>query len=158
MAQQTPQEPDSIILKPNQQAHRNHHYHPPLLPLKITQHRPHILARQAPLACNRLPNIPRTRGIQALPNTKQLHSRRNNHNAQQGRRKPLQQTDQRLTKEHPDHELKHTKEDDAGAGTRPEAVLRRQAAGAVAHGHGAEPAAEKIHSGDAEGDGGDVEV
>lgn len=99
--------------------------------------------------------------IKALTNSGELEARRDDHDAEQAARERPQQAKQRLAEEQSHDHLEQAQKDNARATARPEPVLRRQPTGAMTHGHGAEPAAHEVHSGDAKaklgnGRGGEV--
>ncbi|ODH12745.1 hypothetical protein ACO22_07955 [Paracoccidioides brasiliensis] len=101
-----------------------------------------------------LGQIPRAGGIQTLPHARQLQSSGNNHDAQKRGGELPQQPHKRVAKEQSDNQLEGAEEDDARPAAGSESKLGRQAAGAMAHGHRAEPAPEQIHGGHTKPDGG----
>lgn len=75
--------------------------------------------------------------------------------AQEAFGEAFEQVKEGVAVEEAEEEFEGAKEDDGGAAARAEAVLGREAAGAVADGHGAKGAAEEVHDGDGKANGGD---
>lgn len=101
-----------------------------------------------------LPQIPRA-GIQRLANLRELDARGKHHNSEQRFGEAGEQADQGLAADEAEDHLDDAEDDDGGATAGAETVLGSEAAGAVARGHGAEPAADEVHNGDGGADGGD---
>lgn len=101
-----------------------------------------------------LPNgsLPQVAGavVEALADAGELEAGGDDHDAEEGAGEGAQKVEERLAEESADEDLEGAEEDDAGAAARAKAVLRGEPPGAVAHGHGAEPAAREVHGRDAE--------
>lgn len=164
-------EADSVILEGKDPRRRHQHDRPPLQPL-VVRHDPVPLVGHAP---HRVPDetgggpaaaarrggggaggddtvLPQVRGavVQALPDLGELQPRGDDHDAEHGARERAEQVEQRGAEQQAEEELRGAEEHDARAAARAEAVLRREPARPVAHGHGAEPAAREVHERDAD--------
>lgn len=160
------QEPHGIILKGQNPRRRHQHDGPPLRPLLVRDvamplgRRHHASTTLLPCMPSRgggrggggrggggdtiLPEIRRAI-VETLAHLGEFQPRGNDHDAQERPRERAQQVEQRRPQEQAQQELERAQHDDARPAARAKAVLRRQAARAVAHGHGAEPAPHEIH-------------
>lgn len=140
MTGQTSQEPNGIVLESQNARRGDEHHRPPLQALLVR----HAAVDATAGLDTRLPEVRRA-VVEALSHLGQLEAGGDDHDAQERVGERLDQAEQGLPEHQAEDDLEEAQEDDARSAARAEAVLRRQTAGAVAHGHGAEPAAEQVH-------------